>query len=304
MPWFRVLPVGPLSPLHGWLPPIPIQCRQCGPGIEKSVMIMSHSCYHCCSPDPPKVIASSKKPLILPHSSRHTNRKWPDSLPSPTPTFSRSSLVLLATKGTSLDSSRASHGTICGKWDCRYGRKGWAKGMFCQPCLLRHSGHSVLCFSSKQHLSLQKLLHHRLHQNPNPFSSWGVLSRKTFPVIVSPLLLHAAVSFYNYYYYYYWGTIALQYFASFCCTESKSAIYTHTYICVYLFPLGSSSHPSRSSQRAELSALYIRLLLTIYFKHSSVYMSIPTSQLFRLAPPHTKSTHPFSMSASLFLPCK
>ena len=85
--------------------------------------------------------------------------------------------------------------------------------------------------------------------------------------------------------------------------QSKSAICIHVYICIYPLPLGSPSRPSRSSQRAELSALYMRFLLTIYSKHSA-YMSIPISQLFRLPPPHTVSTRPFSMSASLFLPCK
>ena len=63
------------------------------------------------------------------------------------------------------------------------------------------------------------------------------------------------------------------------------------------------SHPSRSSQRTELSSLcYITASHQLAILHMAITpMSIPISQFI---PPFYMSTCPFSMSLSLFLPCK
>ena len=82
----------------------------------------------------------------------------------------------------------------------------------------------------------------------------------------------------------------------------------YVYICP--LPLGPpSSAPTPSIQvitehRAEFPVLYSRFPLAIYFTHGSVFMSNLISQFIppSLSPP--VSTHPFSTSAFLFLPCK
>ena len=60
-----------------------------------------------------------------------------------------------------------------------------------------------------------------------------------------------------------------------------------------------------TEHQTELPVLYGRFPLAIYFTHGSVYMSIPISQFIPFPlPPSPVSTHPFSTSPSLFLPCK
>ena len=86
------------------------------------------------------------------------------------------------------------------------------------------------------------------------------------------------------------------------------------YVYLYPLPLGLPSHhpsppsgPSRSvvtEHRAELPVLYRMFPLAIYFMHDSVYMSILISQFVPPSPSPPVSTCPFSMSTSLFLPCK
>ena len=67
-------------------------------------------------------------------------------------------------------------------------------------------------------------------------------------------------------------------------------------------PVPLPSYPSGSSEHwAELPAVYGRSPLVLYFAHGHVCMSM---QIYQCIPPsiHPMSTHPFSMSVSLFLP--
>ena len=59
----------------------------------------------------------------------------------------------------------------------------------------------------------------------------------------------------------------------------------------------------RSPQSTEFPVLYSRFSLVIYFIHSSVSMSVPTSEFIPLLLQNI-STHLFSASVSLFLFCK
>ena len=81
------------------------------------------------------------------------------------------------------------------------------------------------------------------------------------------------------------------------------------YVYLYPFALGPPSHhPSPippiwviREHQAELLVLYSSFTLTIYFTHSSVYMSIHLSQFLSLSLSLFESTCPFSMSVSLSL---
>ena len=80
------------------------------------------------------------------------------------------------------------------------------------------------------------------------------------------------------------------------------------YICIsplsWTYLPSLTSHPSRSSQLAELPVLYNRSPLVICFTHGSVYMSKLLSSSQPLSP-LTMSTCPLChVSMSLFLPWK
>ena len=80
---------------------------------------------------------------------------------------------------------------------------------------------------------------------------------------------------------------------------------------VYIFSLALvpplPSYPSKSSQNTELGSLCYTAAscqLASYFTHGKEYMSMHLSQFIQPFPSPTMSTHPFSISVSLFLPCK
>ena len=76
------------------------------------------------------------------------------------------------------------------------------------------------------------------------------------------------------------------------------------YIYIYLFPLGGfPSHLGTREHWIELPVLYRRFSWVIYLIHSSVHILVPIHT--RPLSPYPKgSTHLFSTSVSLFLPCK
>ena len=131
--------------------------------------------------------------------------------------------------------------------------------MSCQPCLLRHSRHQscVSAASSISHFRNYFITGSTKTQTLSPAGEFSperhsltlsahccfMLLSLFIIIIIGEQLLYSVVL-----------VSAVQ--------QSKSAIWIHIYICIYPFPLGSPSHPSRSSQRAELSALYIRFLLS------------------------------------------
>ena len=105
-----------------------------------------------------------------------------------------------------------------------------------------------------------------------------------------------------------WRIIALQ-----CCLVS--AIHHHeSAIGIHMSPSSRTSlppptpsHPSRLSQsQAELPVLYRDFPLAIYFTYGNVflYISIILSQFVPPSPFPAVSVSLFSMSESLFLPCK
>ena len=71
-------------------------------------------------------------------------------------------------------------------------------------------------------------------------------------------------------------------------------------------PLPTPSHPSRVSQSTKMSSLcpYGTFSLAIYFTNDSVFMSMQLSQCVPPFPFPLCVQSPFSMSASLLLPCK
>ena len=80
-------------------------------------------------------------------------------------------------------------------------------------------------------------------------------------------------------------------------------------VYIYPLPLEPPIPPIPPTQvitehQAELPVLYSRFPLAICFTHGSVSMSILISQFIPPTPSPTVSTCPFSMSVSLFLPCK
>ena len=58
-----------------------------------------------------------------------------------------------------------------------------------------------------------------------------------------------------------------------------------------------------TKHRADLLALCSSFPLAIHFTFGSVYMSMPRSHFIPASPSSPVSSSPFSMSASLFLPC-
>ena len=82
---------------------------------------------------------------------------------------------------------------------------------------------------------------------------------------------------------FYWSIVALQYCVSFCCT-AKWISYKYTYIPFFLdfLPIWVTTE-----HWVEFPVLHRRFSLVIYFIHSSVYMSVPVSQL--IPPPFSPS---------------
>ena len=84
----------------------------------------------------------------------------------------------------------------------------------------------------------------------------------------------------------------------------------HKYTCIHIsIPPEPSSHPpphpSRLSQSTGLSSLlYSNFPLAIYFTYGNVYVSTLPFQFIPPSPSPTGSTSLYSMSVSLFLPCK
>ena len=85
------------------------------------------------------------------------------------------------------------------------------------------------------------------------------------------------------------------------------------YVSIYSLPVGPTPCPYPSTitvisvlteHRAELPILYSSFPLVIYFTHGRAHTSISVSQFIPTPSPPSMSTHPFSLSASLFLPCK
>jgi len=94
-------------------------------------------------------------------------------------------------------------------------------------------------------------------------------------------------SFFIHFYFlnFYWSTIDLQ-CVSFKCTE-KWNVYTYTYIHSFL---DYFTILAITEYWVEFHVLCSRCLFVVYFIHSSVYMSIPISQLIPL-PPLSPSNH-------------
>ena len=84
-----------------------------------------------------------------------------------------------------------------------------------------------------------------------------------------------------------------------------SSMYTFIPSLLHLPP--TQPHPTHLGHhraRAELPVLYSRFPLAIYFTHGSVYMSFLISQFVPPSPSPAVVTCRFSMSVSVFLPCK
>ena len=105
----------------------------------------------------------------------------------------------------------------------------------------------------------------------------------------------------------YWSIVASQYCVSFCCT-TKWISHVHTHVPIsppsWASLPSSLSHPSRSSQSTELISLcYAAASHQPTVLHSVVYICWCCSHFPPALPSHPMSSSPFSMSASLFLPC-
>ena len=92
--------------------------------------------------------------------------------------------------------------------------------------------------------------------------------------------------------FFYWSLAALQCCISFCCRQSESA----THICTP--PFVTTEHWALFPVRCGTFSL------VTCFIHSSVYMSVPTSQAFPPPLPPLASMHLFFTTVSLLLPCK
>ena len=103
-----------------------------------------------------------------------------------------------------------------------------------------------------------------------------------------------------------WRIIASQWCVGFCCT-TRWISYMSTYIpsLMRLPPIHPIPPASQSSQHpAGLPVLYSNLSLAIYLTHGSVYMLLLVSPFGSPPPSFTVCLSLFSMSVSLFLPCK
>jgi len=97
---------------------------------------------------------------------------------------------------------------------------------------------------------------------------------------------------------------ALQCCISFCCIV-KWISYIYTYISSSRTSLPPVPHPTHlGHHRAQSWAPYTQLPSSFLLTCSSVFMSVPFSQLVPLSPSSALSTSPSSISVSLFLPCK
>ena len=102
--------------------------------------------------------------------------------------------------------------------------------------------------------------------------------------------------------------MASQYHVSFCCT-TKWISHMHTYVPIsppsWASLPSSLSHPSRPPQRTELIFLcYAAASHQPTILHSVAYIRPCYSHFAPATPSHPMSSSPFSMSTSLFLPCK
>ena len=105
----------------------------------------------------------------------------------------------------------------------------------------------------------------------------------------------------------YWSIIVSQYCVSFCCT-TKQISHMHTHVPISppsLASLPSSlSHPSRSLESTEpISLCYAVASHQLTILHSVVCICRCYSHFALASPSHPMCSSPFSMSASLFLPC-
>ena len=99
-----------------------------------------------------------------------------------------------------------------------------------------------------------------------------------------------------------WIIVALQCCISFCFTTMWMSCKCTWIPSPWATP---PSHPSGSSQSTELSSLcYIAASCWLYLTHGSVSIPVLLSQLLPHSPSLPVSTSRFSMSVSLFLPCK
>ena len=88
--------------------------------------------------------------------------------------------------------------------------------------------------------------------------------------------------------------------------QCKSVIITYVYIYTYTYLHPHSTLCVVTVRQAGLLFLCSSssLLLSIYFTHDSIYVSILFSQFVSLSPSPTVSTSPFSMPMSSFILCK
>ena len=121
------------------------------------------------------------------------------------------------------------------------------------------------------------------------------------------LFLRAFLSFFFFLIVVYWSIIASQYSVSFFCT-TKQISHMHTHVPISLPSWASLpyslSHLSRSLQSTEpIFLCYAAASHQPTILHSVVYICRYYSHFAPASPSHPMSSSPFSMSASLFLPC-
>ena len=72
----------------------------------------------------------------------------------------------------------------------------------------------------------------------------------------------------------------------------SAVLQSESALCIHISPLPSISFPFRLLQSIEFPVLHSRFSLVIYFIHSTVYMSIPSSQSITPSP-FPLGTHTF-----------